>query len=298
MGNRKASLLVLAAATMWGCMSLFIRKLTADGFSPFEIVAGRMLVGSVGLLVIMLVTDPSKLRIRLRDLWIFAVMGVGATLYNYFYILCINLSEASVAIVLLYTSPIFVMIIGAVLFREKVTPRKVLSLAMTFVGCVLVAGVLGGVRMSLPAFAAGIAGGFFYGSYSIVGRLAMQRYDALTATFYTFLFCMGSCFLLSDVGSMARTISADPTLIVWFIGIGIFCALLPYLFYNWALARMEASRAAILATSEVLVAGALGIFAYGESAGVLKLVGMALIFAAVIVLNTGKPETEEASDAA
>ena len=40
-----ATLLVLAAAAMWGCMSLFIRALTAAGFSPFEIVAGRMVVG-------------------------------------------------------------------------------------------------------------------------------------------------------------------------------------------------------------------------------------------------------------
>jgi len=284
--NRKAPLLVLAAAAMWGCMSLFIRVLSAAGLSAFEIVAGRMFVGCLGLLAVMLITDPSKLRIRIRDLWVFALMGCGATLYNFFYIVCINLSEASVAIVLLYTAPIFVMVLGALVFHEKVTPRKVIALAMTFVGCVLVAGVLGGVRMSPLALAAGLVGGFFYGSYSIVGRVGVNRYDPLTATFYTFLFCMASCLLLSDVPQMVHIVSADLGLLGWFVGIGVFCAILPYLSYNWALAHMEASRAAILAASEVLVAGALGIFAYGESTDPLKLAGMALIFFAVIVLNT------------
>ncbi len=281
---------------MWGCMSLFIRVLSAAGFSPFEIVAGRMLVGCLGLLVIILVRDCALLRVRLRDLWMFATMGVGATLYNYFYIECIKLSEASVAIVLLYTSPIFVMVISTLLFREKVTARKLTALAMTFAGCVLVAGVLGGVRMTPVAFAAGLVGGFFYGSYTIVGRLGMQRYDPVTATFYTFLFCLASCLVLSDVGSMTRILTTDPALAIWFVGIGLFCALLPYLSYNWALAHMEASRASILATTEVLVAGALGIFAYGESAGPLKLAGMALIFAAVVVLNIGKSTPQEHSD--
>ena len=48
---------------------------------------------------------------------------------------------------------------------------------------------------------------------------------------------------------------------------------------------MEAGRAAILATSEVLVAGALGIVVYGEPSNVLKLIGMALILVSVVVVN-------------
>lgn len=289
----KATFCVLAAGVMWGCMSLFIRALTAAGFSPFEIVAGRMVVGVAVLLVIIVATDSKKLKIRLRDIWIFAYLGViGMTLYNFFYILCINLSEASIAIVLLYTSPMFVMIMGAVLFKESVTVRKVISLAMTFLGCVLVAGVLGGVPMTPAAFAAGLAGGFFYGTYSIVARVGLARYDALTVSFYTFVFCMIACLALSDVGSMASIVQADPSMLLWFLGIGTFCAVLPYFAYNWGLQRMDASRAAIMVTDEVLVAGALGILAYGDSVTVPKLAGMALIFFAVIVLNAGKHQRD------
>lgn len=46
--------------------------------------------------------------------------------------------------VLLYTSPIFIMVISAIVFKEKITRNKLLALAMVFVGCVLVAGLLGG----------------------------------------------------------------------------------------------------------------------------------------------------------
>ena len=281
-----ATLLVLAAAAMWGCMSLFIRALTAAGFSPFEIVAGRMVVGVAVLAALMGATDRSKFRVRLRDMWIFAFLGlVGMTLYNFFYIVCINLSGASVAIVLLYTSPMFVMVIGALAFGERITLLKVVALALTFVGCVLVAGVLGGVKIEPLALAAGLAGGFFYATYSIVGRIGLERYDALTVTFCNFAFCMVGCLALSDVSSMVSTVLADPDVVPWFLGIGIFCAVLPYLAYNRGLQRMEAGRAAILATSEVLVAGALGIVVYGEPSNVLKLIGMALILVSVVVVN-------------
>jgi len=90
---------------------------------------------------------------------------------------------------------------------------------------------------------------------------------------------------LSDVGSMVSTVLADPGVVTWFLGIGIFCAVLPYLAYNRGLQRMETGRAAILATSEVLVAGALGIIVYGEPSNALKLIGMALVLAAVVVVN-------------
>lgn len=281
-----ATLLVLAAAAMWGCMSLFIRALSAAGFSPFEIVAGRMVVGVAVLAAFMGATDRSKFRVRLRDIWIFAFLGlVGMTLYNFFYIVCINLSGASVAIVLLYTSPMFVMVIGALAFGERITLLKVVALALTFVGCVLVAGVLGGVKIEPLALAAGLAGGFFYATYSIVGRIGLERYDALTVTFYNFAFCMVGCLALSDVSSMVSTVLADLDVVPWFLGIGIFCAVLPYLAYNRGLQRMEAGRAAILATSEVLVAGALGIVVYGEPSNALKLIGMALILVSVVVVN-------------
>lgn len=295
MDTGKATICVLAAGALWGCISLFVRALYAAGLTAFDISCVRMVVGVAGMLGVLLVLDRGKLRIRLRDIWIFVGTGVvSVTLFNVCYFVCIDLSEASIAVVLLYTSPIFVMLMSALFFRERITRRKVAAVCLTFCGCVLVAGLLGGeVHLTLAALAAGVASGFFYATYSIFGRVALRRYDTLTITFYTFLMGAVASCLLGDPGAIAQAIAVDPVLAAWCLGLGVFCTIAPYLLYTTGLKALETSRAAILATVEPLVGSLLGIFVYGESTALPKLVGMAFILAAVVLVNTGGKEAAE-----
>ena len=287
MNTAKATACVLGAGVLWGCISLFVRALDAAGLSSMEISDVRMVVGTVGMLVVLLATDPTKLRIRPRDIWLFIGTGVvSVTLFNVCYFTCISLSEASIAVVLLYTSPIFVMLMSALFFRERITRRKVVAVCLTFVGCVLVAGMLGGqVVLSPAALAAGVASGFFYATYSIFGRKALERYDTLTITFYTFFMGMLASTLLGDPVHTVAVALSDPPFVLWYLGLGVLCTIAPYLLYTTGLKYLETSRAAILATVEPLVGSLLGIFAYGESTGAAKLLGMGLILASVILVN-------------
>ena len=295
MDKTKATLCVLAAGALWGCISLFVRALDAAGLNAFEISSIRMAVGVVGMLLVILARDPKLLRIRVRDLWLFVGTGVvSVTLFNVCYFMCINLSEASIAVVLLYTSPIWVMLMSAAFFKERITRRKVTALVLTFAGCVLVAGILGGaVRLTPIALAMGLASGFFYATYSIFGRVALERYDTLTITFYTFLLGLVASCAMGNPAHTVEIAAANPTLIAPYLGIGVFCTIVPYLLYTTGLKHLETSRAAILATVEPLVGSLLGIFAYGESTGALKLLGMTCILAAVVLVNTGGKDEAE-----
>lgn len=295
MTRARAITYVLAAGALWGCISLFVRHLSAAGLSSMDIAGVRMLVGAIGMLLIVLVVDRSLLSIRLRDVWMFVGTGVVAVmLFNVCYFTCMTISEASIAVVLLYTSPIFVMLMSALFFKEKVTKRKVAAIAMTFIGCVLVSGLLGGaVRLTPFALAAGIASGFFYATYSIFGRVALMRYKPLTITFYTFVAGAVASIFLSDYGNIAAVVSADPPIVLWIIGLGVVCSIAPYLLYTAGLEHLDPSLAAVFATVEPLVGGVLGICAYGESAGVLKLAGMVLILAAVVLVSLEPKRSEE-----
>ena len=281
---------VLGAGVLWGLISVFVRALTAAGLTSLQISAVRLVVGALGMALVLLVRDRSLFRIRPRDLWMFVGTGlVSILLFNACYFTGIQQGEASVAVVLLYTSPIFVMLMSAVIFHESVTPRKLVALVVTFAGCVLVSGVLGGGFTLTPwLLLLGIGSGFFYATYSIFGRFALRRYDPLTVTFYTFLVGAIGAIPLGNVSGALPIIMGDPATLAWCVGIGIVSTIMPYILYTWGLAHMETGRAAILATSEPLVGALLGILAYGESSDPLKLAGMALIFAAVVMLNVGE----------
>ncbi len=295
MDAKKATLCVLGAGVLWGCISLFVNIMTAAGMTSFQISGVRMIVGAIGMALIVFLTDRSKFCIRIRDIWMFIGTGfISLTLFNICYFACMQMSEVSVAVVLLYTSPVWVMLMSAVVFRERITPKKLVALVMTFAGCALVAGVVGGaVRLSPIALAVGVAGGIFYALYSIFGNVALRSYDTMTVTFWTFAVGAVASLSLSDhVGTVAIA-EGQPSLWLVFLGIGVLCTIVPFLLYTLGLKHMEAGRAAILATAEPLVGALLGIFAYGESAGPVKIIGMLLILASVILLNVGDKKPAE-----
>ena len=66
---------------------------------------------------------------------------------------------------------------------------------------------------------------------------------------------------------------------------GIFCCLLPYLFYTEGLNHTEAGKAAILSSAEPFVASLLGIVLFHEVVTPFKLLGMLAILAAIVLLN-------------
>lgn len=286
MKERNAIASVLAAGILWGIISLFIRPMSAAGLDSMQIAAVRMIVAAVAFVGFTAIRFPQKLRIRLRDVWMFVGTGVvSVALFNFCYFYTIIHSEASVAVVLLYTSPVFILLLSALLFRERITRRKVLALALTFAGCVCVAGLTGGTRLSALVLAAGLGSGLFYGLYTIFGRYALQKYDSVTVTAYTFLFGLVSTLPVCRPIQLAQSLCAQPTLCLLGVGIGLCSTVLPYFFYTWGLERMESGKAAILVAVEPLVGAVIGMTVFRESCGAVKLMGIALILTAIVLLN-------------
>jgi drug/metabolite transporter (DMT)-like permease len=279
------TLAVLAAGVSWGVISLFVRSLYAAGLVPLQISCIRLVTAALCFFPLLALRDPKKLRIRLRDLWMFAGTGiVSVVFFNVLYFYATVHSQASVAVVLLYSSPAFVLLLSALIYKEKITRRKLLSLGLTVLGCALVSGALGGgYRLSAAVLLAGLGSGFFYALYTIFARAALRRYDSMTVTAYTFLLGALASVPMGSVGGIASVLAARPAIAWSCLAIGVVSTALPYVLYTWGLQRLASTRAATLAASEPLVGALLGILAYGEPHGPLKLLGIALILAAMSV---------------
>lgn len=258
---------VLLAGSLWGTMGIFVRVLSGAGYSSMEIVAVRVLVTLVSLGLFLLLRNPKKLRIKWKDLWCFFGTGIfSIVFFSFCYFTTIQITSLSVACILLYTAPAFVMVLSLFLFHEKITLKKVAALVLAFLGCVLVTGLGGGVSLSWQGLLLGLGSGFGYALYSIFGRYALNRgYDSSTVTFYTFLFAtVGSLFFVDFPGVVART-AARPEMLIWFIAVGLITGTAAYLLYTFGLSKMESSKASILATMEPVVATLVGFFVFHES---------------------------------
>ena len=288
--QKKASLSVILAGILWGLITVFVKKLSAAGFDSLQIALIRLSVAAVLFVGFLAVTDRQKLKIRLRDIWMFIGTGVvSVTLFNFCYFYTTINSQASIAVVLLYTSPVWIMIFSAVLFKDPVTKRKLLVVVMTVAGCVCVTGMLeGSVAVTPLVLFTGVCSGIFYGLYTIFGKYALAKYDSMTVTAYTFLFGTLGSLPLGKPAKTLEILAESPELILWCLGIGIASTVLPYVFYTWGLKYLDSGRASILVATEPLVGAVLGMTVYHETHSVLKICGILLILAAIIVLNIEK----------
>ena len=290
--KRLSTMFIILAGACWGIIGIFSKNLLAAGFSPVHIVFLRFGISAVLIWLYILIFDREKMKVRIRDLWMFVGTGVlSLTLFSTLYFTTIQYTTLSLAAVLLYTAPCFVIIMSAILFREKIGKTKITALILAFLGCICTTGLLESVLngttlgiVSLTGILTGIGAGFGYALYSIFGTLALKKYDTVTASAYTFLiatlallpFCFKrELFVLLENKAALSSI----------IGITLISTLLPYLLYTQGLKFTQPGKASVLAFSEPFVATLTGLLLFHEKLTIVSAVGMLLIFISIIILN-------------
>lgn len=287
MSSKTLSLIFVASAgILWGCISIFIRGLTACGLSSFDISALRVFISVILMLAALLIFRRDLLKISLKDIWIFIGSGIiSLTLFTACYFRTVVETDAGVAAALLYTSPAFIMILSAILFKERITGRKIISIIMTIAGCFLISGMIGsGTKIAPMSLALGICSGLFYAMYSIFCKYA-KKYNPITVIFYTFVFASLGFLPFSDPVKIVRALASAPGAVYYALGIAVICSLLPYLLYTKGLKNLDASVAGVVVAVEPLVAALVGILFYGESTMPAKLAGIGLILVSIIAVK-------------
>ncbi len=284
--NKLPAFLIMFGAGLWGTMSIFVRKMSAMGYSPMQSTFFRCAITFIVLLLYFVFFDRKKLRINFKDVWYFFGTGIlSFSLMGYFYFTTITLTTASVAAILLYTSPFFVLLMSAVFFKERITRRKLVAFILAVAGCVAVTGFDFSGDVSAKSLFFGIMSGFTYALYSIFGTVALKKYPPVTITVYTFLFASIGCFFMAEPSELAAKITLwqMPFLILFALTTAFF----PYLLYTIGLKKTEAGKAAILATTEPMTATLVGIFVFSEIPSFSAILGIFLILSAGIILNSG-----------
>lgn len=282
---------MVLAGVCWGLTGLCNRFITPAGFSQSQIMFVRSFLPLVVLFLYLLVFNRAAFKIKLKDLWCFLGSGLlSLTMFGLAYMNAMQEMSLSMAVVLLYTSPVFVILLSAPLFKERITPAKIVALVLVIVGAVCTTGVITGSLTITPrGLLFGIISGLGYGLYSIFSRFAFQRgYSSMTVTFYTFLFSSIALTALSEPWEIPSLI-VSPQIGFWLFALGIVTALVPYLLYTKGLEGVENGTASILATVEMVVATLVSALFFQEPFGLANLIGIVLVFAGIVVMNVRIP---------
>jgi drug/metabolite transporter (DMT)-like permease len=287
-----SGLFIILAGCFWGIMGVFVRLFTAFGFTTIQIAALRLTVAALSLFVGLLVFRPNLLKIKMRDLPLLFVLGIFSIgIMSVLYFTTIAHSSMAVAAVLLYLSPVAVMLMSRLFFKEKLTTLKLISLVLAVVGCGLVSGIIGGHTVGWQALLTGVGSAVAYGSYSIIGPLALKKHHPFTVTAYAFFGAAMFLLCLSHPLQMVTCLSVQPSPYlagISLLGLGLCTAVTPFVLYTLGLQHTAPSKAAVLACSEPVAATIFGWLFYGEIPDVFGFLGIVLVVASILLSSFGK----------
>jgi drug/metabolite transporter (DMT)-like permease len=292
--------IALICAVFLSTTAIFIRYLTVNYQIPAMVLAlWRDVFVIVTLLPVMGIFWPGYLKLESRYIPYFIGYGLMLSVFNALWTLSVAFNGAAVATVLAYCSAAFTAILGWWLLKEPLDWAKLLAVAFSLGGCVLVSGALDSKvwHTNLLGIVTGIFSGLSYAGYSLMGRSAAQRgLNPWTTLFYTFSFATVFLLLANLLpGLNIPGIASSPAEIFWlkdaYFGWVVLFTLaavptvLGFGLYNVSLSMLPASVANLIATTEPVFTAVVAYALLGERLSGEQLVGGAMILGGVVLLR-------------
>ena len=295
--------LPIIAGICWGCCGVFVRVLDEAGFDNITITFSRVIIVVILLGIVIFLYDRRLFHIEARQLPLLALIGIsGQFLFNICYNTAVLKLSLSLATILLCTAPVFVIIFGAILFKEKITPVRVICMLAVLAGCVLLSGIIesGGLMWSVLGLGMGVGTAICNAVATMSTNEAsdIRGIHPLTVQFYAALFALIPMLPFADYAVVGGFIAESPiSHIPYLIVYALVAALLPNLFFNIAFKFMDSSIVSILASgAEPTSALIFGLLVYHEVPTVFGLIGTALVIAAIIILTKSASGEKELTD--
>ncbi len=288
-------LLPVVSGILWGASGIFVRQAGAMGMTTYTIVASRVIVAVAIMGIGMAFFDRSLLKIKRKDAWVFAAGGIFGMLgLNLFYNMAIERLTLSLAAVLINLNPVFVLILAAIFFHERITVRKTGCMLFALAGCILISGVMESsitiTRTVIAGIVLGVLSGFSYALYSMISRIAIDRgYHPLTVTFYCMV-VLSVVLLPATNWSMWGSIIREAPVpnILFMLAHSMCSSVLPYTLYTLSLNYLEMGVVSILTFGEPVAATLFGALIFKEEPTLLSIIGLVVTILALILLGRSK----------
>ena len=269
--------LVVAGAALFGTLGIFGELARTVDLPTATLLAARF-VAATAILWAYLLRRGTPVRLRGRTLAVELALGVVYGFMAIAYFESLAWLSAGVATLVLFTYPVQVTLVSAIALDEPVTVSKALALVAALGGVALVAG--GESAVGLPGLVLVGLASLAYTVYSTGSRVMVETVPPLTHAASVFL---GVTVVVLLYGVGTGTLSAPATPAHWRLiaGITVVGTLLPMILFTAGLARIPASTASIVSTSEPLTTVVLGVALLGEPFTPAIALGGASILASV-----------------
>ncbi len=290
-------ILPILAGILFGSSGIFIRFLTQNGMDNTTILFTRFSISIFIMLIFILATDRNLFKIKSNELKIIIIAAINILALSLCYNVSTTAGTLSLAAVLLSLTPMFVIIFAYIAFGEKITSKKIISMILIIVGCVLTTGFLEGNIFNIGwiGVLAGIGSAFFCANYNVASKKTLEDgISTHTLLFYAIIIITIILIPFTNFNQITTFINMNTaTNTIFLISTALLIFILPYVFLTESLNYIDLGIVAILVSgTEPLSALFFGIILYDEIPTMLILVGIVLTIIAITILSKEKYKTQ------
>ena len=298
-------LIALIATVLWSTTGPLIAYLSKTYALPSLVLAfWRDSFVSLGMIVGLLILSRQRLALARRHWGFMTLYGLTVAVFNSAWTFSVQYNGAAVATVLAFSSPAMTALLSYLIFKERFSRTKIISIVLSFAGTILVSGAHDpAIWLLNPAgILFGLLTGLMFAFYNLEGKVATDKqidswtallYSFGGATVYLFLFNLGSDLFvtrippLSDMGWLGNSLPG------W--GILFFLGVAPTLggfgLYTLSLRSLSPTVANLIATLEPVLAGIWAYLFLSETLTGVQWTGSVLVLAGVVMLRVKNPVT-------
>ncbi len=295
MTRRSAVVSAVVSALCFGSLAVLASMAYQQGAEPLQLLVWRFGLATVLLAAFLGIRSPASLKVTRGDLARYAVLsgaGYGAASLCFFFAL--RYVDASVVAILLYTYPTMVVVVERFITGVPLTRSRIVAVAVTFLGCVLVVNPFGEAgAASVIGVLLGLGAAAGYASFSVLSHRWLKgrsRGGLMVYMFaFTALIALGAALLTGSSISPQAWSTEVWVLLGTIVLLPTFAAIL---LYFAALRSLGAAQAALISTTEPVFTIALAALVLGERLTIIQWVGAAFVICGVVIAEMGARRAE------
>lgn len=289
MTNNKTKGFILGAiaAASYGMNPLFTLPLYSAGMSVDTVLFYRYSLAVI-VLGIMMKFQKQSFAIKRVDVLPLCIMGLLFAFSSLFLFMSYNYMDAGIASTILFVYPVLVAIIMAVVFKEKVSPITMFSIALAFVGISMLCKSPGGQTLSLVGITFVFLSSLSYAIYIVgVNRSSLKDMPIAKLTFYVLLFGLSVYVVRLQFCTELQVI---PTPMLWInaVSLAVFPTVISLVTMTKAIHYIGSTPTAILGALESVTALFFGVLVFGEQLTPRIILGILMVITAVTLIIGGK----------
>jgi drug/metabolite transporter (DMT)-like permease len=301
---RRSKLLLILSALMFSSNGIASKLLLDGHITAWRLAQIRALSACAILALYLWRKAPQTFRIKRSEILPLVAYGIiGIAMVQALYFLAISRMHVSIALLIEFTAPVWIVVYLRVIKRRHVPNQMWLALILALTGLALIAQIWDGLTLDGIGVIAGFGASFALAFCFLCGESLTEKRDNQSITMWGFFFAgFAWCLVLPiwnfpfDVfttpipleGALEGNTTPGWVLILYVVLIG---TIFPYLCVMAGLKNLKASTTSTFGLLEPIFAGIVAWIWFAESWTVIQLIGGVVVIAGIYMADQARSKT-------